>query len=125
MPPRTTTRRAVLAVASLLATTHAALAHAVLVHSTPAQGATIPAGTTHIELRFNSLIDAGRSWLVLVHGKQETKLAVTSGEGADILSGRAEFPPGPCVLRWQVLARDGHITRSQITFTVQPNAAGR
>jgi hypothetical protein len=32
----------------------------------------------------------------------------------------ATLTPGPYVLRWQVLAIDGHITRGDVTFTVGP-----
>ena len=119
------TRRLVIAGATFLATAHAALAHAVLVQSTPADGATVPTGPTQIRLRFNSLIDAERSWLVLVLGKQETKLRIRAGETADTLLVTVDVPSGPCVLRWQVLAKDGHITRGQLTFRGRPGPGER
>jgi len=36
----------------------------------------------------------------------------------DILAAHLDLTPGSYVLRWQVLAVDGHITRGDVPFTV-------
>ena len=38
---------------------------------------------------------------------------------ADVLAASATLTPGAYVMRWQVLAVDGHITRGDVPFTVQ------
>jgi methionine-rich copper-binding protein CopC len=97
-----------------------AYAHAVLVHSTPADGAVLHTGNITFTLDYNSRIDERRSVLHL------------SGSGNQGIALSTEPPVGPAQLKaavhglkngvyhlaWQVLAEDGHITRGAITFTV-------
>ena len=97
-----------------------ALAHAMLVSSTPAANATVHAGDTAIELRFNSRVDGARSMLMLVKSDGSTeKLALEKQHGATMLDAHAGLTPGKYAIRWQALAPDGHITRGEIPFTVQ------
>lgn len=97
-----------------------ALAHAMLVSSTPAANATVHAGDTAIELRFNSRVDGQRSMLMLVKADGATeKLIFDKQHGATTLNSHATLRPGKYTLRWQALAPDGHITRGEIPFTVQ------
>ena len=119
-------RRLAIAFSLLLALAAApwpALAHAILLESQPAQGATAAPGEATLRLRFNSRIDAARSRLALVlAGGKEQVLAVARGERDDLLIAPATLAPGPQVLRWQVLAVDGHITRGELRFTVRQAA---
>ena len=109
-------RRLLLAAPLALAAGPAA-AHAILLDSTPAAGATVPAGKLDIRLRFNSRIDADRSRLILIApDKSQTTLPLT-GDGA-VLTSTATPSPGANILRWQVLAIDGHITRGDVAITV-------
>ncbi|HST73917.1 MAG TPA: copper resistance CopC family protein [Acetobacteraceae bacterium] len=110
----------------LLATTLLALApalaeaHAILVESEPSAGGTAPAGKVAMEFRFNSRIDAGRSRLTLTapdHSQSVLPIAPEDGP-PDILRANATLTPGAYVVRWQVLAIDGHITRGDVPFTV-------
>lgn len=100
----------------------AAMAHAVLVASDPPIGATIRPGPAAITLRYNSRIDARRSQLTLSgpSGGTPAVLPIAPGPRQDVLATRASLVPGGYVLRWQVLAVDGHITRGDVPFTVRP-----
>jgi methionine-rich copper-binding protein CopC len=103
----------------LICAAHPALAHAILVDSTPAPNGHIKPGPLAILLRYNSRIDTGRSKLTLTApGGAVQRLAVSPGDGAAQLAATATVAPGAYVLRWQVLAVDGHITRGSVPFTV-------
>jgi methionine-rich copper-binding protein CopC len=100
---------------------HAALAHAVLVRSTPAAHAAVKPGDLPITLTYNSRIDVSRSAVVLVgpDGKRQP-LAVEKQAGPNVLSTRAAgLKPGSYTVEWQVLSTDGHITRGTIEFRVE------
>lgn len=107
---------ATLAVAALPAT---ALAHAILVDSTPAPNGHVPAGHLAVVFRYNSRIDAPRSKLTLTAPSGTvTRLTAQAGDTQSVLKAGAEVSPGAWTLRWQVLAIDGHITRGTVPFTV-------
>lgn len=96
-----------------------ASAHAILLDSQPAaRGVALP-GPVRIVLRFNSRIDQGRSRLALRTGGREQVLAIAAAAPDDVLEARADLAPGDYVLRWQVLAVDGHITRGDVPFQVK------
>ncbi len=97
----------------------AAQAHAVLLASVPAVGGTVPEGPTAIRLRFNSLVDHARSRLTLVGpDRNETVLSIDPDAADEVLASQANLVPGASILRWQVLAVDGHITRGEVAVTV-------
>jgi copper resistance protein C len=108
------------AIVLLMLLPHAAFAHAVLVKSSPAQGATVKAGDVDIMLTYNSRIDALHSSLHLIgpDGKAQT-LAVDAHAGPNLLvSKAAALPAGAYKLEWQVQASDGHISRGVVAFRV-------
>jgi len=108
-----------LVVLAALAAPVSAEAHAILIQSDPAIGATVKAGLVAIRLRYNSRIDRGRSRLTLNRpDKTQTVLPIGRDGADDTLATTAELPRGDYVLRWQVLAVDGHITRGDVPFTV-------
>jgi methionine-rich copper-binding protein CopC len=111
---------AVLGAAACLA--EPALAHAILLASRPAANGSVPAGPVALEFRFNSRIDRTRSALKLMRpDRTQTDLPIADdGASPDILHASAELPPGHYVVRWQVLATDGHITRGDVPFSVGP-----
>src|SRR5215813_12335140 len=87
--------------------------HAILLAAVPAANQVISGTHTPVRLRFNSRIDAKRSRIVLItaDGKQIT-LDIDKQSTADTLSSDARsLQCGSQILRWQVLAHDGHITR--------------
>ena len=100
-------------------------AHAILLASVPPAGGSVPAGAAKLQFRFNSRIDHARARLTLIRPDQpDTRLAIDPGTNDEVLESHLELAPGPCTVRWQVLAVDGHITRGDVGFTVLP-APGR
>jgi methionine-rich copper-binding protein CopC len=97
-------------------------AHAILMASKPAAAGHVAQGDLQISLRFNSLIDIKRSRLVLVRPDgEEVTLPITSvPTGETMLAHVQVVTPGDNLLRWQVLAVDGHITRGNVPFDVLP-----
>jgi copper resistance protein C len=98
-----------------------AWAHAILMGASPAAHEVVSGKTVPIKLRFNSRIDGKRSKVTLLgpDGK-ERPLTVESQATPDTLTAKAEdLTPGSYVLRWQVLAADGHITRGEVPFQAQ------
>lgn len=116
-----TYRRAVLTavlLAPFAALPRPAAAHAVMLSSEPAAGSTVQAGTVAFSLRFNSRIDRSRSRAELIGANGERRvLTISPGGPDDTLEVTMIVPPGPSILRWQVLAFDGHITRGEVQFT--------
>jgi methionine-rich copper-binding protein CopC len=120
VPLRSRSRRAVLAgVLGLIASHRQAAAHAILEASEPADGASVHPGTVVLRLRYNSRVDRARSGLTMTR-PDLTKISVpVDPEGPpDILTATVNLTPGAYVVRWQVLAVDGHITRGDVRFTV-------
>ena len=98
-----------------------ALAHAVLIESTPAAHATLKGPEVAVHLKFNSRIDGARSRLYLVapDGKVQT-LTLSPQDAPDTLTAQSvKLDAGAYTIRWQALASDGHITRGEIAFVVQ------
>jgi copper resistance protein C len=111
----------VLAIALLFLLPHAAFAHAVLVKSSPAQGASVTAGgVVNVTLTYNSRIDVAHSSLQLVgpDGKSQS-LSVDAHAAPNLLMAKAPvLTAGAYKLEWQVMATDGHITRGTVEFRV-------
>jgi copper resistance protein C len=104
----------------LLGLVSTAQAHAVLLSATPGAGEVLSGPDTEIKLRFNSRVDSKRSILVLItpSGEQQ-KLGLDQESPPDSLTSRVKgLKSGDHVLRWQVLAIDGHITRGEVPFRV-------
>lgn len=111
---------AILAGFAILLLPRAALAHALLVSSTPAANATVHAGNIAIELRYNSRVDGQRSTITLVAPDGHTQpLGLEGQRTPTTLNAHAALQPGNYTLRWQALSTDGHITRGEIPFRVQ------
>jgi copper resistance protein C len=72
-----------------------------------------------VRLRYNSRIDRARSRLTLTRPDKTQAVPAIDHAGADdVLTTTIELTAGAYVLRWQVLAIDGHITRGDIPFVV-------
>jgi methionine-rich copper-binding protein CopC len=108
-------------VAAFLCFASAAYGHAIALSATPAEHEAVSGPDVAVRLRFNSRIDARRSTLVLVApGGGQRSLAIKSAAPADSLVSDAKgLKTGSYVLRWQVLASDGHITRGEVPFSVK------
>ena len=97
-----------------------ALAHAVIVTAAPTADEQVKPGKLAIRLEFNSRIDKERSRLQLTHPDgDKSDVAIEQSGEPNILTGTTtDLTAGDYVLRWQVLAIDGHITRGDIPFKV-------
>jgi methionine-rich copper-binding protein CopC len=99
----------------------AALAHAVLVSSQPAVNSTVSGPEVAVLLKYNSRVDKEHSTLTLLEpdGRVE-KVTIESEPSPGLLSAKLiGLVKGAYVLRWQVLATDGHITRGKVPFRVE------
>jgi len=109
-----------LAALAALAAPVRAEAHAILIQSDPVIGATVDAGHIAFTLRYNSRIDRTRSRLTLNRPDHTQSILPIDRTGFDdSLTTTADLAQGDYVLRWQVLAVDGHITRGDVPFTVR------
>jgi len=96
-------------------------AHAILLSSTPTPKQAVKGPDLDIQLNFNSRIDAKRSQLTLITpDRTQSSVAVGRQPSPQIVKGKVSgLKHGSYVLRWQVLANDGHITRGEIPFNVE------
>jgi methionine-rich copper-binding protein CopC len=97
-----------------------AFAHAVLVKSSPGQGATVESGDVDITLTYNSRIDALHSSLHLIGPDDKAHALAVDGHAAPnlLVAKAAALTAGAYKLEWQVQASDGHISRGVVTFRV-------
>jgi hypothetical protein len=106
--------------ALMAACPRAALAHAVLLSSTPHRNGIVNGPDITINLKYNSRVDGARSSLSLLRpdGTVE-RISAPTQSAPDLLSATGHgLAKGSYVLRWQVLASDGHITRGEVPFQV-------
>ncbi len=95
-------------------------AHAILRSTVPASNEIVHGATVHVRLQFSSRIDVKRSRLILLlPGGGERVLKVEQPSPDTVRSEAAQLAPGRYLLRWQVLAEDGHITRGELPFRTQ------
>ncbi|HEX4714644.1 MAG TPA: copper resistance CopC family protein [Ktedonobacteraceae bacterium] len=98
-----------------------ALAHAVLVDSQPGVNSTVSGPDVPVLLKYSSRIDIEHSTLTLLDpdGKVQ-KVTIESEATPGVLSAKLTgLVKGAYVLRWQVLATDGHVTRGKVPFQVK------
>jgi methionine-rich copper-binding protein CopC len=94
--------------------------HAILLSAAPASNEIVYGATVHIRLRFSSRIDVKRSRLILfLPGGSERVLTAEEAQPGTLKSDVTQLAPGRYLLRWQVLAEDGHITRGEVPFRAQ------
>jgi copper resistance protein C len=106
---------------SALFASRAALAHSILVSSQPAVNSTVSGPEVAVLLKYSSRVDVEHSTLTLLDpdGKVE-KVAIESEPEPGLLTAKLKgLVKGAYVLRWQVLATDGHITRGKVPFQVK------
>ncbi len=100
-----------------------AIAHAILMHSTPSNEAVVHARNVDLTLDYNSRIDVARSSITLT-GPSGKSLPIKVEPGtklSQLKAAAANLANGNYHIHWQVLASDGHITRGEIAFTVSFN----
>lgn len=102
-----------------------AAAHAIVLESSPVHDAVLAQAPAEVTLRFNSRIEK-RFTRVTLAAADRVPVPVALPAGADAGSpDRLTIPLGPLgpgvyVLRYRVLAVDGHITEGALRFTVDP-----
>jgi copper resistance protein C len=108
-------------VAWMAASPRMALAHALLLSSTPQKNAAVNGPEITISLKYNSRVDGARSSLSLLKpdGSLERIDALTQPLPDTLLATGHKLAKGAYVLRWQVLSSDGHITRGEVPFQVE------
>ena len=98
-----------------------AFAHAKLVSSQPEVNGKVSGPEVAVLLKFNSRVDMKHSTLTLLtpDGRVQ-KVVIESEPEPGVLSAKLTgLVKGAYVLRWQVLATDGHITRDKVPFRVE------
>lgn len=95
-------------------------AHAILITASPKANQVVAGPDISVQLRFNSRIDAKRSRVTLIAGDgSKSPLLIENQTSPDMVVGQLKgLNPGLYVIRWQVLAVDGHITRGELPFQV-------
>ncbi|HEY1329345.1 MAG TPA: copper resistance CopC family protein [Casimicrobiaceae bacterium] len=113
-------RRVLAAAAGAALVPLVAYAHAIVIAASPAAGAEVAAGDLDIRLEFNSRIDPDRSRLALRDPENRMQpVDPRPSDAPNVLAGHARVAtPGRWTVHWQVLSRDGHITRGDIPVTV-------
>jgi methionine-rich copper-binding protein CopC len=88
--------------------------------STPVPHAVIHGQQLALRLRFNSRVDGPHSRLYLENAGVKRLIKIAAQPSPDTLIGNVgSLIPGAAVLRWQVLAVDGHISRGELPFEVK------
>lgn len=99
-------------------------AHAILIESTVVQEARLTEAPKTIGLRLNSRIEHGLSRFTLEgNGGRINGTLAAEPRGSDrILVNLPAMTPGTFVLRYRVLAADGHITEGALRFHLGPGS---
>jgi hypothetical protein len=99
---------------------NAAQAHARLEKSTPAEGSTLTAAPTTLEMTFT---EPARLTALSIQRNHEARHAIKELPTAAERTQRVTFPTlaaGAYTLTWRVVAADGHISSGDLHFTVAP-----
>ena len=101
----------------------AALAHAVLVKSAPAQRAALVESPPRVELWFNERLEPAYS-KALVTNEAGTQVdlrdvAVSPEDSRRLAVSLPPLAPGRYTVSFRVLSVDGHVVESKLTFTVK------
>lgn len=106
----------------------AVAAHARLVRASPSDGATVAVAPREVALCFNELlerefhaielVDEGGPGGVAYRPPVPLATAVDPRDGTCLVAALPSLAPGPYVVRWRVVSRDGHVTRGLIRFRV-------
>ena len=102
-------------------------AHAIVLESSPVHDAVLARSPEQVTLRFNSKLEKRFTRITLAAGdRQPAPVALPDGDGTAapdrVVIPLAPLAPGMYVLRYRVLAVDGHITEGALRFTVGPAA---
>ncbi len=98
-------------------------AHAIVVESNPPEGAVLKQAPVRIQLRFNVKIEKALTRVTLTKGDQRA-IALPRADFNQGAPERLEVPlprlePGNYILRYSVLAADGHATQGVLRFSIE------
>ena len=102
-----------------------AASHAIVLESSPVHDAVLERAPEQVTLRFNSKIEKRFTRITLAAGDRPATSIVLPDRDDASAPDRVVIPlsplaPGVYVLRYRVLAVDGHITEGALRFTVGP-----
>ena len=107
----------------LAASAGPAHAHAIVLEASPAHEAVLTAPPSRIVLRFNSKIEHALSRVTIESAAgRPVALPVAPATGDDaarLVVPLSALAPGVYIVRYRVLAADGHVTEGALRFTVQ------
>jgi methionine-rich copper-binding protein CopC len=109
-------------VATLFRGVPPAAAHAIVLDSSPAHEAALAQPPARIVLRFNSRIEAALSRVTIESGNGRPVALPAgrdAGEANRLMAPVGPLAPGTYVVRYRVLAADGHVTEGALRFTVK------
>jgi methionine-rich copper-binding protein CopC len=102
----------------LLAGSSCALAHAHLMHSTPAEGVHLAAAPRVLTLHFSEGAQLTALWIQKI-GADRHKLASLPDKPQDEISiALPQLGSGEYLVSWRVLGSDGHVTPGQLHFSI-------
>lgn len=106
--------------AMFLALPRAALCHAFVVESVPAEGAVLGTPPAQVVLRFNARIETPVTQVTLTGGHSDKRsMEISSKSSTDrIVIDLPQLAPDTYTLDYRVLASDGHVTEGVLHFTV-------
>ena len=107
------------AVAAVLLVAPPAVAHSLLLESSPAAEATLATLPPHLTLRFNNRIEKRLSRINLLNerGTPQPLTIVVAEGGADRLTAVVPpLEPGAYRVEWHVLSTDGHVVSGSFGF---------
>jgi copper resistance protein C len=111
------------ALAVVLLSPTASLAHAVLVKSVPAQRAILAEPPARVELWFNERLEPAYSRASVTNeaGTQVDlrDVAVSADDPRRMAVSLPALAPGRYIVSFRVLSVDGHVVESKLTFTVK------
>ena len=98
-------------------------AHAIVVDSNPREGAVLKQAPDRIQLRFNVKIEKALTRVTLTKGDKQA-IALPQADFNQGAPERLEVPlprlePGNYMLRYSVLAADGHATQGVLRFSIE------
>lgn len=113
-------RRVTLAVAAaVFLVASPAVAHSLLLESSPAAEATLTTPPPQVTLRFNNRIEKRLSRISLLdeRGAPQALTIAVAGDGADRLTAAVpSLAPGAYRVEWHVLSTDGHVVSGSFGF---------
>ena len=116
-------RWVILTGALVLAVAGSALAHSLLLESSPGAGSVVTAAPRELSLRFNNRIEKKLSTIRLrdEHGAVRAVTVLVADGPADRLTATVDaLSAGAWRVEWRVLSTDGHVVSGSFSFRVAP-----